>query len=305
MVDGRTLIKKAPHNKLSNQERSQLLEVVNSRKYASLPPSKIVPLLADEGQYLASEATIYRVLREENQLAHRQISRPARGYKPKALTAKKPNQIYSWDITYLRSCIKGCFFYLYLIMDVFSRKVVGFQIYDKESSNYASDVIEDACINEGIGSDEVILHSDNGGPMKGATMLATLQRLGVTPSFSRPAVSNDNPYSESLFKTLKYCPHFPLKPFEGLLEARLWAADFVNWYNNEHLHSSIKFVTPSQRHKGQDHDILKKRHNLYLKAKKKSPKRWSGKTRNWDIINEVHLNPERGKTETIKSEKVA
>jgi len=131
--------------------------------------------------------------------------------------------------------------------------------------------------------------------MKGATMLATLQQLGVTPSFSRPSVSNDNPYSESLFRTLKYRPEYPEKPFVNLPAARAWVLIFVDWYNNKHLHSSIKFVTPAQRHRGEDIDILSKRKAVYRGAKSKNPKRWSGEIRNWEPVKEVYLNPEKQK----------
>jgi len=285
----------APHNKLSKDERELILSTSNQPQYASLPPSQIVPLLADQGIYLASESTFYRLLREEKLLCHRHSYNPRNLYKPKALRALAPNQIYSWDITYLKSMVAGRFFYLYLVMDIYSRKIVGWQVYDRECSEYAADVLEASCKEEGVRKGQVILHSDNGSPMKGATMLATLQRLGVVPSFSRPGVSNDNPYSESLFKTLKYTPAYPQKPFVTIQAAREWVGCFVKWYNYEHLHSGIKFVTPTQRHMGLDESILKNRNAVYLAAKSKCPLRWSKNTRNWDKKNEVLLNPERCK----------
>ena len=305
MIDRRTLVKRTPHNKLSVMERQKVLEIVNSLKYAHLPPSKIVPLLTDEGLYIASEATIYKILREEKLLRHRLPSRPRSEYKPRALVAVAPNKIYSWDITYLSSKIKGVFFYLYLIMDVYSRKIVGFQVYEKESSEYASDVLEDACRKEGIRAGDLNLHSDNGGPMKGASMLATLERLGVMPSFSRPSVSDDNPYSEALFRTLKYCSNYPLQAFADLQNARLWVENFVDWYNHHHLHSGIKFVTPAQRHALLDLVILQKRKEVYLNAKKINANRWSRNIRNWETIKQVHLNPEKGKNINSRSGKVA
>ncbi len=166
-------------------------------------------------------------------------------------------------------------------------------MYEKESSALAADVMTDICHREKIKREQVILHSDNGSPMKGATLLATLQQLGVVPSFSRPSVSNDNPYSESLFRTLKYRPDYPEKRFETLIIARQWVNRFVDWYNQEHLHSSIKFVTPEQRHHGDDKEVLAKRKEVYEKAKQKHPERWSGQIRNWDEIKEVYLNPEK------------
>ena len=207
------------------------------------------------------------------------------------LRANAPNQLWSWDITYLATTLKGSFFYLYLIMDVFSRKIVGWEVYDSESTDRAAVVFRKAHLREGINADALVLHSDNGSPMKGATMLATLQKLGVIPSFSRPSVSNDNPYSEALFKTLKYPPGFPDKPFENLEEARQWVTGFVHWYNETHRHSHLRYVTQSQRHRNEDIAILAQRHELYQDARDKHPERWSGKTRNWQPEEFVNLNP--------------
>jgi len=283
-----------PKNRLSELERKRLLSVVNSDEYGSLPPSQIVPRLADKGEYIASESTIYRVLKAEDQLAHRGAARPSqKRHKPRAYVATAPNQLFSWDITYLPTVIMGCYFYLYLFMDIFSRKIVGWQIYDVESSDLAGEVMRDICAREGIAPHQVVLHSDNGSPMKGATMLATLQALGVMPSFSRPSVSNDNPYSESLFKTLKYRPAYPLKPFVSLLDARQWVSTFIDWYNNEHRHSAVGFVTPAQRHEGLDAALLQKRVAVYEAAKQARPERWSGDTRNWQHVSVVHLNPDQ------------
>lgn len=293
--DGRSDAAREPRNKLSELERQRLLKVANEPEYADLPPCKIVPRLADEGRYLASESTFYRVLKAEKQLSHRQKSKPGTAKKPLALVAVAPNQIYSWDITYLPTRVKGIFVYLYLVMDIYSRKIVGWQVYEEESSALAADLMVDICLREDIQRHQVILHSDNGSPMKGATMLATLQELGVMPSFSRPAVSNDNPYSESLFRTLKYQPTYPEQPFIDLLSARRWVKGFVDWYNQEHLHSALKFVTPEQRHLGLDKDILAKRTQVYRQARDRHPGRWSGDIRNWNQVEDVHLNPERGK----------
>jgi len=281
-----------PTNKLSEVERSALLERANSAEFGHLPPSQIVPRLADRGEYLASESTFYRVLRANQQLRRRRADRAAQPrHKPRALCATEPNQLYSWDITYLPTGTRGLFFYLYLFVDLFSRKIVGWQVYEEESSHLASDLMRDIARREHLAPGQVILHADNGGPMKGATMLATLQALGVIPSFSRPAVSNDNPYSESLFKTLKYRSVYPDTPFANLLAARTWVADFVRWYNHEHCHSAIKFVTPAKRHAGLDAAILRQRTAVYEAAKLRCPQRWSGATRNWQPVNIVHLNP--------------
>ena len=295
--DGRLHATHEPPNKLTTLERQRIIEVANEPEHADLPPGQIVPKLADEGRYIASESTIYRVLKAEDQLRHRQKSKPARPVKkPRALTATGPNQIYTWDITYLPTAVRGVYFYLYLVLDIYSRKIVGWQVHAEERSVLAADLMTNICQREGIKRHQVTLHSDNGSPMKGATMLATLQQLGIIPSFSRPSVSNDNPYSESLFRTLKYRPAYPDQPFVDLQAARLWVQGFVDWYNLEHRHSGIKFVTPVQRHTGEDIQILANRHQVYLKAKSVNPLRWSGGIRNWNPIKEVNLNPEKQKT---------
>ena len=294
--DQRSLRDYQPPHKLTEIERTKVLAVANSDEFGHLPPSQIVPRLADQGRYLASESTFYRILQAENQLAHRRSERPAQSRtRPRAICTTAPNQLYSWDITYLPSVIRRQFFYLYLFMDIFSRKIVGWQVYAEESSTLAGELLRDLCYREGIQSNQLILHSDNGGPMKGATMLATLQQLGVMPSLSRPSVSNDNPYSESLFKTLKYRPKYPLKPFEKVTDARDWVTSLVEWYNKAHRHSAIRFVTPTQRHDGLDKDLLIKRKAVYEAARNRNPKRWTGSTRNWECIQAVHLNPDKTK----------
>jgi putative transposase len=291
--DQRPMRVQAPSNSLSMLERQRVLAVANSAEFGHLPPSQIVPRLADQGHYIASESTFYRVLRAENQLQHRGAERPSQQrHRPRALCATAPGELFSWDITYLPTQVRGIYFYLYLFLDIFSRKIVGWQVYDVESSDLASEVMRDICDRENIAPNQVVLHSDNGSPMKGATMLATLQALGVMPSFSRPAVSNDNPYSESLFKTLKYRPTYPRQSFENIVAARQWVSTFVHWYNHEHRHSAIRFVTPAQRHAGLDVVLLRKREDVYAAAKARHPQRWSGSTRNWEPIQEVHLNPD-------------
>ena len=301
--DGRTLRHEAPAHKLSVLERATLLAVANSAEFGHLPPSQIVPRLADQQRYIASESTFYRVLRAENQLTHRRAERVAqKRAKPRAACATAPNQLFTWDITYLPTTVHGLYFYLYIFIDVFSRKIVAWQIYAEESGANASALMKDLCRREQIAHGQLVLHSDNGSSMKGATMLATLQALGVMASLSRPAVSNDNPYSESLFKTLKYRPRYPLNPFLDIAAARSWAAPLVQWYNHEHRHSAIRFVTPAQRHAGLDGAILRQRSAVYEIARAKNPLRWKRSTRNWRRIDIVHLNPDpidtHGETET-------
>jgi len=279
-----------PKNKLSNFEREKIMKISTSPKYCNKSPHQIVPGLADHGEFVASESSFYRVLKAEGSLQHRGRSKPPRMARPRAYEVTKPLELFSWDITYLLSPVRGQYFYLYLFLDVFSRKAVGAEVHAAESMEISARLIDTICEREGIEKDQISVHADNGGPMKGATMLATMQRLGIVPSFSRPSVSNDNPFSESLFKTLKYCPLYPSKPFASLEAARAWVEEFIHWYNNEHLHSGIRFTTPASRHAGDDTEILKKRDIVYHAAQGRNPNRWSGKTRNWTKVASVKLN---------------
>jgi transposase InsO family protein len=305
--DRRKAVDKAPTNKLSEDERVQILETCNSEEYRSLSPKQIVPALADNGIYLASESTFYRVLREKDQMHSRgRMAKPTQHKKPKELVADGPGQVWSWDITYLAAGIRGTFFYLYLFMDIYSRKITGWEVYEYESAELAADLLRKARLSESIPvGQELIVHSDNGGPMKGASMLATMQKLGVVPSFSRPAVSNDNPFSESLFKTMKYTPAYPDRPFESVNAAREWVKTFVCWYNGTHRHSGLKYVTPEQRHRGQDKALLEARSRLYLKARERHPERWSGDIRDWKPVSAVTLNPSSAETKREEIRKAA
>jgi putative transposase len=288
--------KAPPRNKLSRAERKKVLEAANRPEHRDLSPKQIVPRLADEGVYIASESTFYRILHEEGALHHRQPSRPRTVSRPREYVARGPCELWSWDITYLRSAVRGAFHYLYVIEDVWSRKIVGWAVHDEESMELASQLIDATAHRLGHDPAGIVLHSDNGGPMKGSTMLATLQRLGIVPSFSRPSVSDDNPYSEALFRTLKYRPEYPRGPFKSLEAARLWVEGFVAWYNAEHLHSAISFVTPEDRHAGRDQEILAERRRTYAAARKRNPERWSGRARTWARVEDVTLNPEKKKT---------
>lgn len=297
--DQRCEVKRTPHNKLTDPQREALLRLINSPVYRDLPPSQIVPRLADQGQYLASESTMYRLLRQEKQLRHRHACKAKQQVRPVPWVANTANQLVSWDITYLPTSIKGVFFYLYVFIDVFSRKIVGWQVHECEHGEYASALLKDICQREGIATQQIVLHSDNGSVMKGVSMLSMMQALGIIPSFSRPSVSDDNPYSEAWFRTAKYAPRYPGR-FRTIHDAREYFERFVRWYNEEHCHSGINFVTPSQRHRGEDQTILRNRKRVYEQAKAQYPERWNGRsTRKWDYTREVHLNPEKGKS--IKS----
>jgi putative transposase len=294
--DGRPEAKRpAPVNKLTDREVKQVLETLRQPAYRSLPPSQIVPALADEGVYIASESTFYRVMHTYGQQHHRGRSKAP---TPKPLTshaASGPNEVWMWDITWLPGPAKGVFYYLYLILDLFSRKIVGWEIWEEESAEHASQLVRRTVVREQcvIRQHPLVLHSDNGSPMKGATLLETLYTLGITPSRSRPRVSNDNPYAESVFRTCKYRPDYPAKGFSNLAGAREWVLNFVRWYNDTHRHSGLNFITPSQRHQGLAEEVFDKRKEVYAAAKAKHPNRWSGEIRDWSLEEKVWLNPEK------------
>ena len=206
--------------------------------------------------------------------------------------ATRPNQVWAWDITYLTTVVRGRFVKLYLVLDVWSRLIVGAEVHQVEDDAIAARLIERCCAEQGVKPNELVLHSDNGGAMKGNTMLAKLQPLGVMPSFSRPHVSDDNPFAEAVMRTVKYHPSYPDGPFADLAAARTWVDAFVAWYNDEHLHSGIGFVTPTQRHHGHDIAILEHRKATYAAARMRRPDRWTGNIRSWERPVVVHLNPQ-------------
>lgn len=289
-----TTTRQAPANRLSTDEEQRILEVCHQPEYAELPPSQIVPRLADQGIYIASESTFYRVLRRCGEVHHRGRQHKPRTIKrPTTFQAKKPCQVWSWDITWLPSKVRGRWYYLYLIEDVFSRKITGAEVHEVESGELAAELVQRTVLREQCYRQPLVLHADNGAAMKSQTLQVKLTELNISPSHSRPRVSNDNAYVESLFKTLKYVPNWPSSGFESLEKARLWVERFIHWYNEEHRHSGISYVTPSQRHRGEDIELLKERDSVYRAAREARPERWSKQTRNWQRKDVVMLNPER------------
>lgn len=288
--------RKRPAHALSETERTEILRVVNEPRFAPLPPAQIVPRLADEGVYLASERTFYRVMRAADQVSHRGRAKPPQATRPPTThVARAPGQVWCWDVTWLPRTVAGQWFYLYLILDLYSRKIVGYEVHASETGEHAAQLLKRTALAEGIHAAKTrpVLHGDNGQALKATTVLAMLQWLGVTPSYSRPRVSDDNAFVESLFRTAKYRPGFPAKGFADIAEARRWAQGFVDWYNHEHRHSGLRHVAPEQRHRGEDRELLRRRHALYQEARRRNPRRWSGHTRNWTPVGPVTLNPER------------
>jgi transposase InsO family protein len=281
--------KQPPANKLNQHEREKIIAAATSPAFRDLSPKQIVPKLADQGRYLGSESSFYRILKEQQLLTHRNSSKPATSRPPRAHVATGPCQVWSWDITFLRTPVQAMFFHLYLFLDVWSRKIVAAEVFPEESMEHSARLFKKACLTHALNPESLVLHSDNRGPMKGSTMLTTLQKLGVVPSFSRPRVSDDNPYSEALFRTLKYRPQYPPRPFQSLQAAQAWVDQFVI------LHSAIRFLTPDDRHYGREQLILENRHRVYQKARRRRPNRWTRETRNWNPVRLVWLNPEKKK----------
>ena len=286
--------KSEPENKLSKAEREKILAIANSPEYRDLPPGQIVPRLADKGQYVASESSFRRVLIEAEQATRRSRTSAPKHARPPERMATKPNQVWSWDISYLPGPARGEHFYLYMVMDIWSRRIIAAEVHGTESQELAASLVERAIREQNLPKGGLYLHSDNGGPMKGSTMLAKLQELGVIASFSRPGTSDDNPYSESLFHTMKYHPSYPDSRFESLADAREWVEAFVRWYNESHLHSGITFTSPQERHDGRDVATLAKRRQVYAAAKARHPERWGSRApRSWKRVERVHLNPSK------------
>jgi transposase InsO family protein len=289
-------IRPPPSHALTEAERARIVEVANEPRFAETPPARIVPMLADENVYIASESSFHRVLRAHGQMTRRGRARPPRRSRPPTThVAIRPGDVWCWDVTFLPATVQGRWFYLYLILDLYSRKIVGFEVHDTDSADHAAQLARRTALAEGVHAMPVrpVLHGDNGATLKGTTVLAMLHWLGIEPSYSRPRVSDDNPYAEAVFRTAKYRPEFPVKGFAELDAAQEWAARFVHWYNDEHRHSGIKYVTPAQRHAGQDRALLTARHELYQRARQSNPQRWSRQTRNWTPVAAVTLNPER------------
>ncbi|SEA78766.1 putative transposase [Lonsdalea quercina] len=281
-------VRPSPSNRLSAQEEQQILAVCHRHKsYRRWPIRGFIWRVSQPftGCYVVMEEGH----RRGRQRAAQKIT-PATTWQ-----ASGPNQVWTWDITWMPSTVKGRWFYLYLVEDLYSRKIVGYEVNETESGEQAAALIERTVRREGCWQYPPVLHADNGAAMKSQTLQMKLHELAITPSHSRPGVSNDNAYVESLFRTLKYVPQWPSSGFDKLEDTREWVESFTRWYNETHRHSGIRYVTPGQRHRGEDGRVLKKRDKVYQMAKAQRPERWSGRTRNWQPSGEVMLNPGREK----------
>ncbi len=223
---------------------------------------------------------------------------PERVKIPTTFIADDKNQVWTWDITWLNTYTRGIYYKLYMIIDIYSRKIVGHEVWPEENGELASELVERAVLSEKTRGKPLVLHSDNGAPMKSYTLKIKLEVLGVMSSYSRPRVSNDNPFSEAQFKTMKYRPGYPGEGFRSIEDAREWVARFVDWYNNKHYHSGIKFMTPNSRHNGETDKIINNRNKVYETARKLNPSRFNKGIRDWDPPQKVALNP----TDEVKNE---
>lgn len=263
----------APARALKPAEQEALCQELNSPRFQDCAPREVYATLLDEGIYLCSWRTMYRVLQAQDQVRERrdQLIHPV--YTKPELLATGPNQLWSWDLTKLRGPVKWTYFHLYTVLDVYSRYVVGWLIAHWESANLAKQLIAETCRKQGIQQDQLTLHADRGSSMRSKTLALLLADLGVTKTHSRPHVSNDNPYSESQFKTMKYRPDYPDR-FGSLEDARAWARSFFTWYNNYHHHSGLGLLTPSVVHHGRVDEVIEQRQQVLEAAYAAHPERF-------------------------------
>lgn len=291
-----------PHIALTGREQQTVLDLLHSSKYQDKAPYQVYASLLDDGIYHCSIRTMYRLLEKEHgsvKERRRQVKRPH--YEKPELLATGPNQVWSWDITKLKSITKWTYFYLYVIMDIFSRYVVGWMVAHREKTALAKRLIHETCQKQRIKKDQLGLHADRGASMKSKGVAHLLVDLGVTKTHSRPHVSNDNPYSEAQFKTLKYCPQFP-SHFGSIEDARVFCQNFFGYYNKEHHHSGIGLVTPEQLHYGLAQEVYARRSFILKNAFKKHPERFRGKIPHPPTLPEAAWinKPKPEKTELIR-----
>ena len=273
---------------------------MNLPDFSNMTAIQVVVTLADCGVYIASESTFYRVLKDAKQNSHRGKSKkPNKIALPETFAATGPNQVWTWDITWMETNVKGKYYKLYTIIDIFSRKIVGWEIWEEENGELAAELMERTVFKEKILNKPLVLHYDNGAPMKSFTFKAKLEKIGVKSSYSRPRVSNDNPYSEAHFKKMKYRYNYPVDGFNSLEDARVWVLEFVTWYNKKHYYSGINYLTPESLHNGTAHDIMEKRIETYECNQKLNPHRFNTGIRNWEVPTIVYLNPEKASKNTI------
>lgn len=286
------LPKSKPHPRsLSQEEKVQVRQTLNSERFQDQPPREVYATLLDEGRYLCHWRTMYRILDEYEEVRERRNQLTHPNYEKPELLATGPNQVWSWDITKLLGPVKWTYYYLYAILDIYSRYVVGWMIATQQTAKLARELIQQTCAKQSIQAEQLSLHSDRGGPMIAKTMAMLLADLGVTKSHSRPHVSDDNPFSEAQFKTMKYRPDYPDR-FGCQADARCWSRDFFDWYNNDHHHSAIGLLTPADVHYGRAARIIQERQKVLHLAYEKYPQRFvKGPSTPPQLPKAVWINP--------------
>ena len=282
---------------LAPEERQEILDVLHSDEFVDDSPAQVLASLLDSGIYICSERTMYRILDSENEIKERRNQRKHPIYEKPELISTAPNQVWSWDITKLKGPATWTYFYLYVILDIFSRYVVGWLVADRESTSLAKRLISDSCLKQNIQPGQLTIHADRGSAMKAKALAQLLADLSITKTHSRPSVSNDNPFSESQFKTLKYRPGFP-KRFGSNEHALSFCREFFPWYNTQHHHSSIALLTPEDVHYGRGHQILLDRHQVLLSAFEKHPERFVyGPPKLATLPTAVWINPPKSEAD--------
>ena len=293
------IIPKISQRAFSEAEKIKVRQELNSERFQDQSPREVYATLIDEGSYLCSWRSMYRILGENHEVRERRNQLRHPNYVKPELLATTPNQLWSWDITKLLGSTKWTYFYLYVILDVFSRYVVGWMIAERESAALAEDLISQTCARQGIQRGQLTVHADRGSAMTSKPVALLLADLGVTKTHSRPHVSNDNPYSEAQFKTMKYCPDYPTR-FGCLQDARAWAAEFFDWYNREHHHTGLALLTPADVHFDRAKDVLQKRQAVLQAAYEKTPERFvKGVPRPGQLPKAVWINPPPSRTTAL------
>jgi len=292
-------VRPIPSWSLSQEEQQKVLETLHTDRFIDQSPREVYATLLDEGLYLCSVRSMYRILNQHGEVRERRDQLRHPDYKKPELLATGSNQVWSWDITKLLGPAKWTYFYLYVLLDIFSRYVVGWMVAPQESASLAKKLIEESCVKQSIGSGQLVIHSDRGPSMRSKPVALLLADLGVTKSHSRPHVSNDNPFSESQFKTMKYRPEFPER-FGSLEDARTFCLDFFSWYNTQHYHSGIGLLTPEQVHDGLAQQIVKERQEVLKKAYDKNPDRFKrGVPTPLTLPQAVWINPPHRVSESV------
>ena len=280
-----------PARALGEAEKSTVRQLLNSERFQDLAPREVYATLLDEGQYLCHWRTMYRILEEHDEVRERRNQLRHPNHPKPELLATGPNQVWSWDITKLLGPVKWTYYYLYVVLDIFSRYVVGWMVADREAAALARELVGQTCLKQGIQAEQLTLHADRGSPMIARSLAMLLADLGVTKTHSRPHVSDDNPYSEAQFKTLKYRPDYPER-FGCQIDARAWSRDFFDWYNHEHHHSALGLLTPADVHYGRAEEIIHQRQQVLQAAYQKNPERFvQGPPKPPELPTEVWINP--------------